>query len=306
MSSTAKNKQTKPVSVVVTLFILMGFWGYAFVAIKSLLDHLTPVDLTILRFFFVFVSIVFFMLFELARGRYWPKLQRNQIPRFVFLGLVGVVAYHLALNIGEQFTTATVASIIVFTSPVFTLIIARLVLGEKITILKASGVALALAGALIIILSGGNGEVEGLKAIIGGIIVLISPISWALYTVFSRKFTREDSSISSLYYSIYSMLAGSIMLMVFIRPDTISSLLALPLSGWINLLILSVICSFAGYIIWVNALRYFEAGQLSAFLYLIPIFTGAFSQLILDEPITLTLIVGAILIFVGIYLAERG
>lgn len=306
MSSSAKDTPEKPAGVIATLIILMGFWGYAFVAIKSLLGELNPVDLAILRFFFVFIAIVFFLVIEVARGRYWPRLRRSQVPRFLFLGLVGVVAYHLALNIGEKCTSATVASIIVFTAPVFTLILGRIFLDEQITLFKASGIGIALAGALLIILSGGDNGPGGVKAIIGGLIVLISPVSWALYTVFSRKFTREDSEVSGLYYSIYSMLAGSIMLMVFIRPATISSLLSLSLSGWTNLLILSVVCSFAGYIIWVNALKYFEAGQLSAFLYLIPLFTGVFSRIFLDERITVVIAAGALLIFVGIYLAEKG
>lgn len=290
-----------------TLALLMGFWGYAFVAIKFLLKELTPLELTVLRFFFVFISIGLYMIYETFKGRIPPRISRDDIWKIFFLGVVGVVCYHLALNFGEQYTTATIASLIVFTSPVFTAIFAYFLLREKITFTKIAGILISLAGsAAILVANEGAGSELNLKIIIGSLIVFISPLSWSIYTVFGRKIGGSLKGISRLYYSLYTMLFGSLVLMLFLRASTVEAFLKLSPLNMINLLILSIFSSFFGYIIWVQALERLQATEVSAFLYLIPIYTTIFSVIFLGEKLTTSFLVGALAVFFGVYLTEKG
>lgn len=300
-------KQQKPTWLYPALVVLMGFWGYAFVAIKSLLKELNPLDLTVLRFLFVLLSILVFIAYETAKGKMPPRIERKDVLVLALLGFVGVVCYHLALNFGEQFTPATVASLIVFTSPVFTAILAWLFLGEKLTPVRIAGIFLALSGAVIIAVSRSESQsVSTVKAIIGAALVFISPISWSIYTIYGRKLGGSLKNLSRLYYSLYTMLFGSLFLMLFLRPSTFTALLSLSFGNLANLLILSIISSFLGYIIWVKALEYLEASELSVFLYLIPVFTTVFAVLFLREQLITAFFLGAFLVFSGIYLTEKG
>lgn len=301
-----KTSANRPLWLYPALVILMGFWGYAFVAIKSLLKELNPLDLTVLRFFFVLLAILLFMAFEVFRGKMPPKIEKEDFFTLSVLGFIGVVCYHLALNFGERYTSATVASLIVFTSPVFTAIFARIFLNERLTFKRTAGIVLALSGAVIIALArADNKQIDFLKALLGALLVFVSPISWSVYTIYGRKLGGSIRNLSRLYYSLYTMLAGSIFLMLFMRTSTITNLFSLSIKNLINLLILSLISSFFGYIIWVKALEYLEASELSVFLYLIPIFTTIFAVAFLNEKLFYLFYVGAILVFLGIYLTER-
>jgi drug/metabolite transporter (DMT)-like permease len=284
----------------------MGFWGYAFVAIKSLLREISPLDLTVLRFFFVLIAILIFMAYEAFRGKMPPKIERKDFFTLTVLGFVGVVCYHLAQNFGEIYTSATVASLIVFTSPVFTAIFARIFLNERLTPGRITGIVLALSGAVLIAVARSDSQhIPFLKAMLGAMLVFISPISWSIYTIYGRKLGGSTGNLSRLYYSLYTMLAGSIFLMLFMRASTIRNLISLSFSNLINLLVLSLISSFFGYIIWVKALEYLEASELSVFLYLIPIFTTVFAVVFLNESLFKFFYIGAVLVFVGIYLTEK-
>ncbi len=306
LSNTGYTEKKRPAWLYPALILLMGFWGYAFVAIKQLLYELSPVDLTVLRFLFVFVSIIAYMLFDVLRKRKPPAINRRNLPVLLILGFVGVFCYHLALNYGEQFVSANVASLIVFTSPVFTLVFSKVFLNESISFKKKLGIFLALTGAVIVVVSQNSSVEINPKMLAGALIVFISPLSWSLYTIFGRKYGNSLQGINRLYYSLYTMLFGSVFLMFFLRYETINALVNLSFHNLLNLLTLSILSSFLGYIIWVAALEYMTASELSAFLYLIPVYTQIFSLLFFREVVGLFFLAGAFLVFAGIYFVEKG
>lgn len=173
------------------LIFLMAMWGYSFVGIKLLLRTVDPINLTILRFAIVLFAIVLMMVIDLIRGRVWPKLDRSTFWRLVVLGLIGVAGYHLSLNTGEMYTSATIASIVVFTSPIFALLLSARLLGEKITKAKVFGIIIALTGVILITLLGQGKMSLSLKSLMGAVIVLGAPVSWAIYTVLGKKFSES-------------------------------------------------------------------------------------------------------------------
>lgn len=289
-----------------TLTVLMAFWGYAFVAIKFLLKELKPLELTVLRFLVVLISICLFMIYEISRRRFPPRIHGSDALKLLLLGFTGVVCYHMALNFGEMHAPASVASIIVFTSPIFTAIFASFMLKERLDAKKMLGIAVAIIGSAVILLAQeSNGANLNSRAILGSLIVFISPVSWAIYTIYGRKIGGSLKGINRLYFSLYTMLFGSLFLLLFFRASTVSALLGLSPFNLFNLFVLSVLSSFLGYIIWVQALEHLEATKLSAFLYLIPVYTLVFSYLLLGERLTFVSFLGAAAIFFGVYLIEK-
>lgn len=298
-----KQKTSRILTFAILIF-LMAMWGYSFVGIKFLLEEFHPVNLTILRFSVVVFAIVVLMILDLTRGRIWPKLRGSTLWQLVGLGLIGVVGYHLSLNTGEMYTSATIASIIVFTSPIFAVLLSSRILGEKITSQKIYGIALALVGAILISVFGQEEMSLSLKNVSGGLIVLGAPISWAVYTVLGKKFSQTSPEVSPLFFSLYTMLFGSLFLIFLVRKATLTQLINLSPFGWANLLFLSLACSFLGYIIWFKALENLEAGKVTAFLYLVPVFSVLFSRLFLRESPTYLLIIGVLLVFLGVWFIE--
>lgn len=296
-------RRTHP-AVYALLVLVMAFWGFAFVAIKALLVALSPIDLTVLRFAFVLAVAVPYLAYRVRQGCLEDIRSARGAARFVGYGLVGVVAYHVSLNVGEQYTSAVVASLIVFTAPVFTLVFSRLLLGEAVTASKAVGVVTALAGAVLVATSGNGGEVAASHAA-GAALVFVAPVSWALYTVLGKMYQARAGAVRSLDFSAATLATGSAVIMLLARPSTLTAAANLTVAQWAYLLVLSLACSVFGYVVWFRALETMEAGEVSVFLYLIPIFSQVFAWAILGETLTAGVAVGMALVFAGIYLIER-
>ena len=299
-------RKTKPSAFLyVLIVIVMALWGFAFVGIKALLDVVGPIELTVLRFFFVLLVVAPYVVARALKGSLAELATGRGLARFFVYGLVGVVAYHLSLNVGEQYTSAVVASIIVFTAPVFTLIFSKLLLEETITLRKSAGILVALTGAVIVALEGESGGTAGVTNYAGAALVFLAPVSWALYTVLGKRYQQQETNLAPLDFSAATLTTGSILLMTLARPTVFSALAHFSAVHWVYLLTLSLLCSVFGYVVWFFALEVLEAGALSAFLYLIPIFSQIFAWALFGERMTASIGAGMLLVFAGIYLIER-
>src|SRR5918999_64760 len=118
------------------LLSVMAQWGLAFVAIRVLVDHASAVTITLIRFLIAGAALAGVM------------------------ALVSVITYHLALNFGEHYVSAGVASLIVAAAPVMTAVLSARVLHEHIPPAKALGIAAALAGVAVLVVGGADGDLR--------------------------------------------------------------------------------------------------------------------------------------------------
>jgi len=133
------------------IVVTIVFWAFAFPFIKIGLQELSPVNLTILR---LWIACIVFLILFITRSKKLSKLQKKDIPQIFLLGFLGVIVYHLGLNYGEQYISASAASLIIATIPVFVVILAAIFLKEKITLKIVLGVILSLLGVIIISIAG--------------------------------------------------------------------------------------------------------------------------------------------------------
>jgi drug/metabolite transporter (DMT)-like permease len=75
--------------------------------------------------------------------------------------------------------------------------------------------------------------------------------------------------------------------------------------GWLSILFLSVTCSFIGYLIWFHVLKQAGAAATSSFLFIEPVITVVFAVTLLGERVDASVLGGAFLIFLGVYLVTR-
>ena len=278
---------------VVLIFTIL-FWGFAFTAIKYSVGHLTPLELAALRFA---VADVFFVAGIALSGL---RIDRNDFPVVFTLGIFGVVIYHTALNAGEIYISSGVASLIISTAPIFVLLFSWAFLNEKITKLKVLGTLIAFAGvATLSKPEASNGNVFGI------LLVLLSAISAAAYTVLGKKLMGKYDSIT---LTSYAMMLGSIPLLAFALPAA-GKMLESPdfpdFSLISSVLFLGVFSTYLGYQGWYYFLQREEASKASVFLLAIPfvaIIAGAF---LLDEAITVLTVIGGIAVVFGIILVIR-
>ena len=283
--------------ILVSLVVLA--WGNAFVAIKYLLVdvHFSAMQLTAVRYLPAAVLSLLIVLVAYA-----PKMifavWRSEWKGIALYGITGVLGYNIALNFGETRIAAGAASLIVGLSPIMTLLASRIFLKEKITVRKVAGIAAAFAG-LFIVVRWGTHETIDFSYLVGVLVTLGAPVSWAVYTIVGKPMvTREDPNLVTLSAIIW----GSLPLLFFLPPAAMYS--AIPLNGWMALAFLTFICTVFGFLVWSWALRHTEAARLGAVVYLIPLVTIVSGMFILGEKMTLGLAIGGIILIGGVVLAE--
>jgi len=290
----------KPTKTTYLLLVLVTLiWGNSFVAIKHAVQFLTPVELTILRF--IPVALIFGVLLLTTRRVAFWQMVRGDWLGLVLLGLSGAVAYNLALNTGESRIPAGTASLIISLNPAFTFILSALFLKERPTIKKAMGLTIAFLGLYVIVryASGQSGQQIDFSYLRYVFITMLAPLCWAIYTILGKPLVARYSPLMVVGGA---MIAAVVPLLFLVRGSLIAKLPALPPSVWLSIAFLSLACTVFAFVIWFGALQRMEASRAASFVYLVPLFGVSFSKLLLDEPITLVLLIGAALLIGGVYL----
>ena len=290
-------KPTKTTYLSLVLVVLI--WGNSFIAIKHAVQFLAPMELTILRF--IPAALIFGVLLLTTRlAAFWQMVRRDWLD-LILLGLSGAVAYNLVLNTGESRIPAGTASLIISLNPAFTFILSVLFLRERPTMKKAMGLAIAFLGLYVIVRYASNQHVD-FSYLRYVFITMLAPLCWAIYTILGKPLVARHPPLLVVGGA---MMVAVIPLLFFVRGSLIAKLPTLPPSVWLSVAFLSLVCTVFAFVIWFKALQRMEASQAASFIYLEPLFGVSFSKLLLDEPITLALLIGAVLLVGGVYLINR-
>ncbi|WP_117236707.1 DMT family transporter [Thermus sediminis] len=271
----------EPRALAATLVTIL-FWASAFAAIRAGLQGLLPGHLVLLRFL---VAGGLLLLYARARGLRPPR--REDLPKFLLLGLLGITLYHTALVYGQLSVSAGAASLLIATGPVFTAILSHVLLKEGLGPLGVLGFALALSGSLLIAF----GEGGGLAFSPGAFLILLSALSTAFYFVLQKPlFARYRSE----EIAVYTLLLGTLPLLLFL-PGLPEALLQAPRPALLSALYLGVFPGALAYLTWTYALSRTPASRLSSFLYLSPVLAILIAYVWLSEvPSPLSLLGGGL------------
>jgi drug/metabolite transporter (DMT)-like permease len=288
-----------PATWTALLILVTLIWGNSFIAVKVIVQHISPLELVTVRF--VPVALIFAALLLPTRGREVWAMIRADGWRLAFLGLTGAVLYNTFLGWGETRVAAGTASLIIALNPTFIYTLSILVLGERFLWRRTLGLAVAFAG-LFVIVRWGSGRPIALDDIGYALIVILAPLNWAVYTISGKAVIARHPPL--LVVGV-SMIFAGLFSLVFVRPSLIAQLPALPASFWWAVLFLAVPCTVFAFVVWFGALERMPAGRVAGFVYLVPMFAVTFSRWLLDEPVTLALLLGAAILIIGVYLVNR-
>ena len=239
--------------------------------------------------------------FILWRARGLPGLTRRDAVRVVVAGLVIVLGYHLSLNLGTQYTTAGVAALVVALAPGMTLVLAIVVGLERFSARRLLGLAIALGGVAVVVALG-TGEELSFQSAKGPLIVIGAPLSFALYNVILKPlFARYDL----LALTAATSLVGTVGLVPLFRGSTVDAATGLSAEDAALILYLGILATLLGYIFWNVGLRGLGPTRAVAYTYGISPLAVLIGAVVLDEPVTVWLAIGAALVVGGIALTQR-
>jgi drug/metabolite transporter (DMT)-like permease len=287
-----------------TLLVVALLWGLAFVAIKMGLADMSWITLTILR---LGLACVFFGLYlAVSKDRHRP-LERRDVPMLALLGFLGFTGYHTFLNFGEEdpFTTAGTASLVIASAPAFMAVLAIALLKERVTGVRAGGLALAFGGLAFMLLQGPAGSAFEVRLAYGAAFVVPSAVMAALYAVLGKPYAQKYRPFDFVAYTLFFGTLLTLPLVGWNAEATAREVLAMPLAAWLAVLFLAFFPTFVAYGLWFRALRRMDASAIGAYVYLSTLIAVVSGVLLLGEAITLPIVIGGILVILGVYLAER-
>ena len=221
---------------------------------------------------------------------------------FAALGFIGVFFHNSVQGAALQSLSAGMSGLIVAANPIAIALLGALILGERLNGRKVAGILVAAFGVLVI-MSKGSLSFSGRGIAAGEIFMVLSVFSWGLFSVLSRKaLQKSEPALAMGYTLLFGWLYSSIP---FFWTGGYREIPAIAPSGWANILFLGVFCSAAAYLFWYDALRELPASEVGVFLYVNPVVAVTLSVLFLGEPVTLSMIAGGALVFLGVWFVNR-
>lgn len=276
------------------------FWGATWISGRILAQDMGPFSAALLRFV---TASVFLFLWSWHAGHGFPRLPRREILPVTFLGLTGIFLYNAFFFTGLQTVTAGRAALIIASVPVVIGVISALFLGEALTRWRIFGTLLSLSGAAVV-LSGGSPLIllqDGLSR--GDFMILGCVAAWTAYSVAGSRVMRR---LDPLLTVTWSCLLGTLMLVVpALTHGLLEDMVRASLIDWGNILFLGVIATGVAFTWYYAGIRAIGPARAGIFINLVPVFAILMGNIILDEPVTSSLIGGGLMVMSGVWLANR-
>ena len=262
-------------------------WASAFVGIRAGLAGYTPGQVALLRYLVasaVLAAYCRFRRMRLPEPRDWPLI--------ALAGAVGFTVYNLALNAAELRVTAAAASFAGNTAPVFSALMAAVLLGERLALAGWIGISLSLAGVGLI----AAGEGTGFRFEPAVLLLLVAPVAQSAYFVLQKPLLGRYGPLA---FTAPALWAGTVFLLPFL-PGLAAHLLQVPAAPTLAVVYLGVFPAAIGYVTWAYVLARLPVTRTASFLYVIPALTTLIGWVWLGELPSLLSVAGGVLAVLGV------
>lgn len=298
MPPTPSARATTPSSVHAALFFVAFLFGANYVIAKFALREVNPTELVALRTWGTAV-----ILFAAS----WLHRRKSPVDRFTaadfgqlaLYSLLGVTINQLCFLEGLSRTTATNASIMLVSIPLFTLTFALLLKRERATLTGIVGIALGLAGALLMIMPRGTIDFSS-KASVGNLLLLISGMSYALYLVLTRPIlSRHDP----LRVVSWVFLFAALMVTPFAFGD-LRTLISPGITqwGWASVAYVTIAATAVPYLLNNWALVRVKSSIVAVYVLLQPVVAGIMGRWFFSETLAPHTALAAAMVIAGVIL----
>jgi drug/metabolite transporter (DMT)-like permease len=279
---------------------LCVIWGFQQVAIKLAAADVTPVLQATLRSGIAAILVALLMLW---RGG-WSAMGRDNLGAGLLAGVLFALEF-LFIALGLRYTSASHMAVFLYTAPIFSALALHLLLpSERLLPLPWLGIGVCFIG--ICLAFGGSVLSTTLDRhmLLGDGLGLLAGLSWGLTTVVVRSSRLSEAPPAlTLFYQLAVaavLLAGIAIALGEITPIRITPVAVA------SVLFQGVVVSFFSYFAWFWLMRRYLASNLAVFSFMTPLFGVGFGVLLLDEPLSISFLGGAVLVLLGISLVSSG
>jgi len=271
------------------------FFGINFSMVKLISPALVqPFGLNFIR---VAITVLLFWILYLIKPSF-AGIDKKDIPRFILCGVTGVGINQLLFIKGLTLTTPVHAALLILVTPVFILLIAIVLKTETVSLLKLTGLMLAIAGSSILIASKETVAIAP-NMFLGDLFIIINAVSYAFYYVLVKPLMQKYSPVHVIRW-VFSF--GIVMITPLCWSQFVSiEWNVFDFSQLAALAFVVLGATFFAYLFTVYGLKHLSATAAGSYIYLQPFFAAGISVFFFNEKLSVYKLVAAALIFSGVY-----
>ena len=280
------------------LVFTMAIWGANSVAARLAVGEIPPMLLTFTRW-----TICCVALFATSRrdiALHW----RSLLPHWRYLllmGTLGFTGFNALFYAAAHHTTAINLAIIQGTIPVFVLIGGLVFFGTRVRALQAVGVAVTLAGIVVVASRGHVSTLQSLAFNIGDVWMVIACV---LYAVYALGLRRRPPVPQIVFFAAVAAVAALVSLPLALAEMMLGRSFVPSGRGWALLLFIGLLPSFVSQLTFIRAVGLVGPARAGVFMNLVPVFGPLFAVAVLGEALSTYHAAALALVLGGIALAE--
>jgi drug/metabolite transporter (DMT)-like permease len=283
------------------IFAANVIFGLGVPATKLLLNEwVTPMSYMATRC--IGAALIFWII-----SLFMPKerVERKDLAVIMGSGLLGFVISQTLTAWALNYTSPVYFSLIAALTPVATMLMAMLFIGEKISARGVVGVVMGIGGAVLMAWMSGLGDATGSNDLLGIALAVLSLLTWAIYLIATRKVSGKYTAVTQMKWVF---LISSLAVLPFSVDDLMASKLYSAEWQWSGVMEMAFIVVFAtvmGYFAIPFAMKYLRATTVSVYTNLQPVVASLVAFALGQDSLTWDKPLAAALVLLGAWMVTR-
>ena len=292
------------------LLFVAVIWGSTWAAGRFLsygLDESNPATLepaTAAWLRYTFAVLVFFLWIVANRGREGLRFlppDSDSWKYATWLGLLGTMAYQLLFMHGMRWTAAGDASLIIPINPVFTVLLAVPMLGQRVTRRMALGLLVGISGVVVVVGWSPNAGIPFGHRLLGDAMIIVAALMWAATSNLTKIMLSMNKGYRALEIVIWYSFVGWLMLAPWMLIEIWGSPIPNPTAAeWASIAYLGIFSSVLSYVWFVRGIDKIGPTAAASYVFLVPVFGVLSGWGLLGEEVGGSMILGFALIVLGV------
>lgn len=230
------------------------------------------------------------------------RVARRDLAKLLFASVFGIQLNQMLFLWGLSMTSPIDTSIIATVVPIITMVLATVFLREPLTGLKAAGVFLGAAGAVILVLAGQHGEARA-GSMTGDILALVSAVSYAVYLTAFRNTIVKYSPLTVMKWMFLFAAVGSAV--IYFEPLAATDYAAIPPRIYAGIAYVVAGSTFLSYLCVPVGQRYLRPTLVSMYNYLQPLVAVLFTVAMGLDSFGWLKTLAAVCVFAGVWIVTK-
>lgn len=279
----------------VAIMTAMTVWASSFLLTQQALLSFTPLTLLVIRMSLAAILLAIYG----SITRKLQKIDKQDILLFLAAGFVQPFCYFVCEAYGLTRVSATLASVVLSTIPLFAPLFAFVLLREKVTLMNIIGIFVSLLGVMFLVVEKDKIVVD----LLGVFLLFGAVVSAVMYSIFLRKIPSHYSNVSIVFYVHAFSLCFFIPTFLIFDLDNLNMTNVLP-SSVISIVALAVFASVISYILFCQVVRKIGVTRANAFCNVMPGITALVVWIVFGEALNIVKWIGIIIVIVGLFLSQ--